>query len=60
MRNVAIREDDHIDRMIGNQGLEIILLKDRNAVRVQAPRQYGGYRRPAISGIWVAVNATTL
>src|SRR5579864_4588488 len=41
MRNVAIGEHHHVDRVVLDQALEIFLLENRNPIRIQASSKDG-------------------
>ncbi len=57
---VAVGEDDVVDLVAGDELVELGLGLDRDALRDRASRPgRPGYLRPSMSGIWVAVKATT-
>jgi hypothetical protein len=59
MRDVRVGEDDLVDRVARDLTLEVGLGPDRDAVRIELARQLGGYTRPSMLGICVAVKPTT-
>ena len=59
MRDVAVGEDDDIDVFVADDLFHLVFFEDRNSVGIKLARQFGGITASAMSGIWVAVKATT-
>ena len=59
MGNIAMRKHDHVDRFTLDHFFQIVFFYDGNPAGISAPSQNRWIARPAMSGICVAVNATT-
>jgi hypothetical protein len=59
MRNVTVREYHLLYLVLLDQFGELRLGVNGDTVGIELSCQFAGYTRPSISGIWVAVKATT-